>query len=459
MPCCFGGGSGADRDGGPSSSGTDRDGGKKGRKHGRGAYAPDGPGRERSLSFGSDDDEYFDAEDTLVDIPRSWKRTESGKAANSILEAKGIVLETRPAPEEGVGRCVIPRHDIPFETPEAGRALSWSANPLGMGFRLRGKNYKKDGKKFYSEKPLFEVVQVLVAKANSKRLDFGDLFFGGEIGELVHGCPTVYVANFCLPDYPPPNPIFGSYDKKIGPDGPSNHITIFCRMSEETRDEIEKHDGDTSKMDPAVGLMVRHFRAKGHDKNGLDDPPHKEEVRTKTKMVAMVAHGAASLPWAVRVAIGQGNGKPFMVNKTGYFTRRDGKGSFECGINVHNFGQVALNGLRTCGDYFSRLVLDVGGTIQGDDPSELPERLLFALRVIKPDLRHIKVTCDELDMDAADHGKDEDARPWLDWEGLKMAPKPSEPEQTSMSPSGADFKTGLLGKNGMSHTQIDSDSE
>ena len=158
MPCCFGGGSGADRDGGPSSSGTDRDGGKKGRKHGRGAYAPDGPGRERSLSFGSDDDEYFDAEDTLVDIPRSWKRTESGKAANSILEAKGIVLETRPAPEEGVGRCVIPRHDIPFETPEAGRALSWSANPLGMGFRLRGKNYKKDGKKFYSEKPLFEVV-------------------------------------------------------------------------------------------------------------------------------------------------------------------------------------------------------------------------------------------------------------------------------------------------------------
>jgi hypothetical protein len=79
--------------------------------------------------------------------------------------------------------------------------------------------------------------------------------------------------------------------------------------------------------------------------------------------------------------------------------------------------------------------------------------------VIKPDLRHIKVTCDELDMDAADHGKDEDARPWLDWEGLKMAPKPSEPEQTSMSPSGADFKTGLLGKNGMSHTQIDSDSE
>ena len=44
-------------------------------------------------------------------------------------------------------------------------------------------------------------------------------------------------------------------------------------------------------------------------------------------MVCMVADGQQELPMVVRVAIGQGNGKPFMVNKTGYFTKHEGKGT------------------------------------------------------------------------------------------------------------------------------------
>jgi hypothetical protein len=56
---------------------------------------------------------------------------------------------------------------------------------------------------------------------------------------------------------------------------------------------------------------------------GLDAPPHGEKVRHCTKMVCMVAGGQDELPWAVRMAIGQGNGKPFMVNRTGFFTKRE----------------------------------------------------------------------------------------------------------------------------------------
>jgi hypothetical protein len=40
-----------------------------------------------------------------------------------LLAAEGIVLEQRGAPAggvSGVARCVIPRHDIPFDSPGAG---------------------------------------------------------------------------------------------------------------------------------------------------------------------------------------------------------------------------------------------------------------------------------------------------------------------------------------------------
>ena len=273
------------------------------------------------------------------------------KTAGAFLAEAGIVLETRDAPKTGIGRCVIPRKDIPFGNPEAGQALSWSANPQGRGFKLRGKNYLKDRKKYPSGDALFDVVEVLALRSDAQTLDMGDIIYGGDVGEVVHGCPTVYIANLMLPDYPPLNPVWwGKYDRvKLGPPRPGQHICVVARMAAETRAELERANGDVSKMSPDVALMARHFRANdGADADGLDAPPHAAPERHCTKMVCMVAAGQEELPWAVRVAIGQGNGKPFMVNKTGFFTRRPGKGYFEIGVNAHNFGPVATNGLRNC---------------------------------------------------------------------------------------------------------------
>ena len=187
-------------------------------------------------------------------------------------------------------------------------------------------------------------------------------------------------------------------------------------MAAETRAELERANGDVSKMSPDVALMARHFRANdGADADGLDAPPHPAPERHCTKMVCMVAAGQEELPWAVRVAIGQGNGKPFMVNKTGFFTRRPGKGYFEIGVNAHNFGPVATNGLRNCHNFFKRLTLDIGVTLQGGSEEELPERLLFAFRAIKPDLESVVVHVNELEAEAKRVGKGRDARPWLNW--------------------------------------------
>jgi len=151
-----------------------------------------GPRRSTSPGGSSDgegDEEFFDADDTLGQPAGQWGPG-SARRIGDILSAEGIVLEQRAAPAAGTGRCVIPRQDIPFDSPEAGGSLSWSANPAGQGFKLRGKNYMKDKKKFPSASPLFEVVQVLALCSDEQRLDFGDILFGQHVGEVIHGCPT-----------------------------------------------------------------------------------------------------------------------------------------------------------------------------------------------------------------------------------------------------------------------------
>ena len=49
---------------------------------------------------------------------------------------------------------------------------------------------------------------------------------------------------------------------------------------------------------------------------------------------------------------------------------------------------------------------------------ELPERLLFAFRAVKPDLESVVVHVNELEEEAKRVGKGRDARPWLNWGGL-----------------------------------------
>ena len=411
MICCLRGDDGVDGEG---KAGSPR--AKAGKKStSKADNAPGGAfGSPVPMSPTSDDEEFHDAEDTLPAIdPGSPKGASHRRTFSAALrDANAIALEEGTQSESGdISRCVIPRRDIPFEDPGSGAALSWSANPEGRGFRLRGKKYMSDRKKFPSASPLFDVVQVLALRSDAQTLDMGDIIYGGEIGESVHGCPTVYIANLMLPDYPPLNPVFGKYDRKKGPDGPGQHVCVVARMTDATRDALRASGGDTTRMPPEVALMSRHFNAEV-DAGGADAPPHAAAARRVTKMVCMVAAGQEELPWAVRVAIGQGNGKPFMVNKTGFFTKRErsrsqtteqrgsdpkSRGSyFEIGVNAHNFGPVATNGLRNCHGYFSKLVLDIGVTLQGDSEAELPERLLFAFRAVKPDLTRITAHVDEL---------------------------------------------------------------
>lgn len=225
--------------------------------------------------FGSDGDadEFFDAPDSLEHLGPKWGSP--GHNVSELLAAEGIVLEQSAAPVVGVGRCVVPRHDIPFEDPSAGKALSWSANPTGEGFKLRGKDYMRDKKKFPSATPLFDVVQVLALRSDHQTLDFGHLLFGGDVGEMVHGCPTVYIANVMLPDYTPPNPVWGKYDRVAGPDGPGQHIVVVARMTAGGRTSGRIDEQNETKRDETTFLplpLAAKTVSFGRPKRGLHFP-------------------------------------------------------------------------------------------------------------------------------------------------------------------------------------------
>jgi hypothetical protein len=71
--------------------------------------------------------------------------------------------------------------------------------------------------------------------------------------------------------------------------------------------------------------------------------------------------------------------------------------------------------LRNCHGYFKKLTLDIGVTLQGNTETELPERLLFAFRAVKPDLDAIKTHVDDIrNLTTGKTGK-----PWLDWDAVR----------------------------------------
>jgi len=109
----------------------------------------------------------------------------------------------------------------------------------------------------------------------------------------------------------------------------------------------------------------------------------------------MVVTGHEHLPWLVRQAVNHGNGKPFMVNRTSSYVERSG--ALEVNVDAHNFSNVALNGLRTVHSSLGKLILDVGATVQGENESELPERLLFSCRVNYAKIELIEAHVDMLE--------------------------------------------------------------
>jgi len=358
------------------------------------------------------EDEFFDASEALLALPsfmraKSLERLSatSGKRANGERNGTAGSLKSsstrkpRSLPDSvasGMSKCVVPVFESGLETLADERGMaSWSPNPRGVGFKLRGKTYKRDRKKIASGAPFYETKAVMAFKSDEKVGDWIKNLFSDDLGTKIRDqVPTVLIANIMVPDYKPTG---GMFKKGEDNNGPGHNVVLLCKLSDFARKTLE----ETANWDdlPAdYKLLLRYLKGDGTGR--VDTHPHEIAVRQQTKMVVMVVSGNENLPWVVRTAVNHGNGKPFMVNRTSSYIQRSG--AIEINIDAHNFSNMALNGLRTVHTSLGKLILDVGATVQGENEEELPERLLFSCRVNYAKIELIDAHVDMIEVNPED---------------------------------------------------------
>jgi len=367
------------------------------------------PASPASLASEDGDSEFFDARDAPLTTP-SFMRARSLERLKSIDEDREAhqkkVKARSPSmtrwlstkepevvaklPDSSMRKCVVPLFDRGMETlADESSNASWSANVDGVGFKLRGKTYKQDKKKVPSAAPFYNVKAVLAFKSDEKVGDWIRNLFADDLGFKIKGqVPSVMIVNIMVPDYKPT----GGFLAKKENDGPGHNVVLLCKISDFARETLEKTD-NWDELPADFKLLVRYVKGDGTGK--VDVYPHEMAVRQQTKMVVMVVTGHEHLPWLVRQAVNHGNGKPFMVNRTSSYVERSG--ALEVNVDAHNFSNVALNGLRTVHSSLGKLILDVGATVQGENESELPERLLFSCRVNYAKIELIEAHVDMLE--------------------------------------------------------------
>lgn len=369
------------------------------------ATAPHEGDHPASPSSDDGDYEFFDARDDALSLP-SFMRAKSLNRLKSMEEDRmdhpsktlrvssinrwRSVSDKIGDGESEMSKCVVPLYEGGMETlADENSAASWSKNPDGVGFKLRGQSYKKDKKKVPSEAPFYDVMAVLAFRSDEKVGDWIKNIFADDLGTKIKGeVPTVLIINIMVPDYKPT----GGYFAKKENQGPGHNVVLLCKISDFAREKFEK-TANWDDLPADYKLLIRYVKGDGTGK--VDTFPHEMAVRRQTKMVVMVVTGHQHLPWIVRQAVNHGNGKPFMVNRTSSYIERSG--ALEVNVDAHNFSNVALNGLRTVHTSLGKLILDVGATVQGEDESELPERLLFSCRINYAKIELIEAHVDMLE--------------------------------------------------------------
>jgi hypothetical protein len=105
-----------------------------------------------------------------------------------------------------------------------------------------------------------------------------------------------------------------------GCDISASHKSGLRRNNQKAGDALSdcETDGNSTPLLSAEYELLRKYLL-GDDEGAdvVDKAPHRCALRGLTKMLAVVRGGADTLPYLIRVVLGQGNGKPFLVNRCG----------------------------------------------------------------------------------------------------------------------------------------------
>ncbi|CAM6086312.1 unnamed protein product [Calypogeia fissa] len=244
-------------------------------------------------------------------------------------------------------------------------------------FKLRGKHYGKDKRKFYA--PNFSVfvpigVDLLMSEQKIDHVaQYVELPIQELISEFMDSLPPIFIVNIQLPLYPPA--IF------LGDtDGEGLSLVLYFKLSDDLakmappyfKEILRKFVNDeTEKVKGFVGESVLSFR-------------------DRLKVVARCVNpDEVQLSSTEKTLLVNYNEKPVLSRPQHSFYK--GANYLEVDLDVHRFSYIARKGFDTFRDRLKSCVLDIGLTIQGTRPEELPEQILAAVRLHKLDFGDYRV--------------------------------------------------------------------
>ncbi|XP_039114731.1 uncharacterized protein LOC120250050 isoform X1 [Dioscorea cayenensis subsp. rotundata] len=282
-------------------------------------------------------------------ISFKWRSGEGHNAA-ALFSAKGFI--ERP----------LAGSQVPFCPAEKNMLNCWSKiEPCT--FRVRGENYFRDKKKDYALNYAAYYPFGVDVYLSQRKIDHIARFV--ELPTVDSSCklPPLLVVNVQVPLYPPT--IFQSET-----DGEGMSFVLYFKLSESYLKELPLNFQENIRrlIDDEVE------RVKGFPMDAI--VPFRERLKILGRVVNV---DELPLNAAERKLMHAYNEKPVLSRPQHEFYL--GENYLEIDLDMHRFSYISRKGFDAFLDRLKLCVLDIGLTIQGNKPEDLPEQILCCLRL------------------------------------------------------------------------------
>jgi hypothetical protein len=241
----------------------------------------------------------------------------------------------------------------------------------GKNFSVRSANYKKSKRKEGSDRAFFDLLTVDLYSSKIKQAHIVDKvtppWNAAEQKDQKHGVPELFVINFMIPSYEPPNPLWGQAKE----DGEGYSIVFYFRMSDYCRGLLE----DVSSAPPSI-LLLQKFCAAA--KAG-------EELKGRLKGIPKIVNiDELDFGSALNKIVQTYNAKPFLTGPK-FHSFKSGPNYLECDVDIHRYCYMARKASFGLMSHLKNMVVDFALVVEAQDEDELPEQVLGCLRLLKID--------------------------------------------------------------------------